>query len=144
MGDNKPSPRVSVCRSGRQHSGQGSCQRLAKKDIGARWAAGQTKSAVQQGRASGGWCRGRSAWCGAAHWGVELGSLSSGLEPASGTYTLEAVYSTLLGIFNKCLFTPKPSVEFPQEPMYGGPALHTWLFRSHVQKYRVCLLARCV
>ena len=28
-----PSPRVSVSRSWRQHSGQGSCQHLAKKDL---------------------------------------------------------------------------------------------------------------
>ena len=28
-----PSPRVSVCRSGRQHGGQGSCQGLTKKDF---------------------------------------------------------------------------------------------------------------
>ena len=106
----------------------------------ARWAAGQTKSSVQQGRASGTRCQGRSAWRGAALWGVELSCLSSGLEPASVTpskcctppfwvflisvlaplvpnveFSQESIGDTWLFCFIPVL----ASMDFPQEPVYG-------------------------
>ena len=56
--------------------GKGVVSILQGRTSGARWAAGQTKSSVQQGSASGGQCQGRSAWCGAALWSVELSCLS--------------------------------------------------------------------
>ena len=100
-----PSPRVSVCRSERQHSGQGSCQCFSRKDLWSQVGSRADEVLSPAGRASGGQCQGRSVWHGAALWCVELGCLSSGLEPAS-LYLESGVYSTLLGLFDKCLGTP--------------------------------------
>ena len=70
----------------------------------ARWATGQMKSSVQQGRASGGWCQGRSARHGAVHSYVELGCLNSGLEPASVIPWKWCTPS--FWVFTKCLGIP--------------------------------------
>ena len=141
MGDNKPesqSPRVPVCSSRREHGGQGSCQHLARKD-GARWAAGQTQSSVQQGRASGSLSQGRSAGHGAALWPVALGCLSSSLKTAS-VIPLRVVHSILLGLLHPCWQVGN----LPRSLSVSGPALQTRLFGPQVQISWVCLLATCV
>ena len=77
------SPRVLVCRSGRQHGGQGIGHHLASKDL---WI--QVGSRADEVLSPAG----QSLWqlmpreisvAGAALWCVALGYLSSGLEPAS-------------------------------------------------------------
>ena len=118
-----PSPRDSVCRSGRQHGGQGSCQCLARKDlqsqVGSRAEvpspAGQR---LQQARASSGWCQGRSVWHGAALWCVELSCLSSGLEPVSVRSWKLCIPP--FWVFSINVLAPlMPCVQFAQEPIYG-------------------------
>ena len=100
------SPRVSLSLQVWETAvGKGVVSILQGRISRARWTVGQVKSPVQQGRASGSRCQGRSAWCGAALWCVELGCLSSGLETAS-VIPLKVVHSVLLGLFNKCLGTP--------------------------------------
>ena len=102
-----PGPRVSVSRSGKQHGGQGSCQRLARKDFRS-----------QRCRAPGSPCQGRSTWRGAALWCVELSCLSSGLKTAS-VIPLKVVNSILLSFLIRALALRMASGEFPQEPIYG-------------------------
>ena len=119
--------------------GKGVISILQGRISGARWAAGQVKSSVQQGRASSGRCQGRPAWCGAALCCLGLGCLSSGLELVC--HTLKMVYFPFLGLFDKCLGSPDvkcgigpgaygrhmavlldtllASVEFAQAPSYG-------------------------
>ena len=113
-----PSPWVSGCRSGRQHSEQGSPQCLARKDhqsqVGIRAdkicsPAGQSLPRPMPREISG---------YGAALRCVELGCLSNGMEPAS-VIPLRVVHSTLLGpLLN--VFTPLlASGESPQGPFCG-------------------------
>ena len=102
MGIMSPSPRVSVCRSGSQHHGQGSCQHLARKDlwrqVGSREdeilsPSGQSLQRPIPRKISMAWsstlvCETRLS----QQWpGTFLG------------YTLKGVDSTLLGLFDKCL-----------------------------------------
>lgn len=99
-----PSPRISVCRSGRQHSGQGSCQPLARKDL---WSQVDSKADKVLSPA------GQNLW---QLMPGEIRVLHSTLvceaqlcQQWSGnclSYTLKMVYSTLLGLFDKCLGTP--------------------------------------
>ena len=99
--------------------GKGLISVLQGRISGARWAAGQLKSSVQQGRASGSRCQGRLAWRGAALWVVALGCLSCGLEPASvtpGEWWTPPFWVFLINV----LAPPMPSVEFPQESSCGG------------------------
>ena len=115
-----PSPRVSACRSGRQHSmvGKGVVSVLQGRVSGARWAAGQAKSSVQQGRSSVGWCQGRPGWPGAALWCVELSCCSSGLEPAP--VVPWKWWSPPFCVFSIKVLAPlMPSAEFAQEPISG-------------------------
>ena len=120
--------------------GKGVVSVLKGRISGARWAAEQTKSSVQQGRASSGQYQGRSAWRGAASWCVELGCLSSGLEPASVVpskwcappfwvflinvlaplmQSVEVAQKPLGDPWLFCLTSLLASVEFPQEPICG-------------------------
>ena len=100
-----PSPRVSVCRSGRQHSGQGSGQCLARKDL---WSqegsradevlslAGQSLQQLMPREIS-------------VAWSSTLGCAARLSQQWSGnclSYILRVVYSTLLGLSDKCLGTP--------------------------------------
>ena len=85
---------------------------------GARWAAGQVKSSVQQDRASGSQCQGRSVWHRAALWCVELGCLSSGLEPASLISSKWCTPHSWVFLIN-VLAPPMASVEFAWELMGG-------------------------
>ena len=91
--------------------GKGVVSILQGRTSGARWAARQSL-----------WCQRRSTWHGAAPWCVELGRLSSGLEPAC--YTLKVVHFTLLGLFNKCFSTPNAKFGICPVAYMGG----TWLF----------------
>ena len=78
-----PSPRVSVCRSGRQHSGKGSGQCLARKDLWSQVGRGADK-VLSPAEHSVWWLMTKeTAWHGAASLYVELSCLSDGLEPAS-------------------------------------------------------------
>ena len=117
-----PSSRISVCRSRRHTVGKGVFSILQGRISVARWATGQAKSSVQQGRASGGQCQGRSSWHGAALWCVELSCLSSGLESASVVSWKSCTPSFWVFLIN-ALATPMPSAVFAQEPMGGA-----WLF----------------
>ena len=117
MGDNKPSPRVSVCRSGRQHSGQGSCQRLARKDL---WS--QVGSEVEEVLSQAG----KSLWELmpkeiSVAWSCTLvcAQLSQQWSGACLSYTFTVVDSTLLDLFNKCLGPPASKWGICQEPIYG-------------------------
>ena len=146
------SPRVSVCGSGRQHSGQGSCQGLARK--------GLRTCSVQQGRASSGWCQGRLVWCGAALRCVGLGSLGSGLQHAS-IIPMRVVHSTLLGLFDEYLgildtkwqFSPgaygwymAALLDTPVGKYGISPGAYLWgvLLCGHSCSDHMCRYLRCV
>lgn len=92
-----PSPRVSVCRSRRQHGGPGSSQPLGRKNF---WSqvGGKADKVLRPAADVKGDQYGAALWC------VKLGCLGSGLE--SACYALKKVYSTPLGLFDKCLGTP--------------------------------------
>ena len=90
-------PRVSVCRSGTQHGGQGSHQHLARKDlwsqVGSRAGevlspAGQRLHQLMPREVSVAWST--SLVCGA--------QLSQQWSGVCLSYTLKVVYSTLLGL----------------------------------------------
>ena len=95
------SPRVPVCRTGRQHGGQGSCQHLARKAV---WS--QVGSRAEEVPSPAG----QSLW-----WPMpreNSSTLACGARLSqqwSGTclsHTLKVVHSTLLGLSDKCLGTP--------------------------------------
>ena len=103
-GITNPSPRLSVCRPGRQHSGQGSCQHLARNDL---------QSWVQQGRQSAQSSRAeplaaddKGDQCGMEQHPGVWSSAVSAVAWNWPCYTLKVVYPTLLGLFNKCIGTP--------------------------------------
>ena len=77
--------------------GKGVVSILQGRLSGARWAAGQMTSSVQQSRALSGQCRGRSAWHGAALWCVDL-AVSAVVWNLPQLYLESGVYSTLLGL----------------------------------------------
>ena len=108
----------------------------------ARRAAGQAKSSVQQGGASGSRCQERSVWHGAAlACGARLSQQWSG---ACLSYTLKVVDSTLLGLLISVLAPLMASGEFPQEP------IHRWFCSTDMVVLITCVdilgypLARCV
>ena len=96
-----PSPRVSVCKTRRQHCGPGSCQCLAGKDlrseVGSR--AGEVLSPAWQ---SLGQTMPREI---SVVWSSTLGCGTQLSQQWYGTclsYTLTVVDSSLLGLFDKC------------------------------------------
>ena len=102
--------------------GKGVVSVLKGRISGARWAAEQTKSSVQQGRASGGQCQGRSVCHGATLWYVEVSYLRSALEPASvipWKWCTPPFWVFLINVLAPLM----QSVEFAQKPMGD-----TWLF----------------
>ena len=112
------SPRVSVCRSGRQHGGQGSPQCLARKDlhsqVGSR--AGEVPSPAWQSLQ---WLMQREI---SVAWSITLVCGARPSQQWSGaclSYTLTVVDSTLLDLFNKCLGPPASKWGICQEPIYG-------------------------
>ena len=133
MRDNElESQSLSVCRSARQHGGQGSCQHLARKDlqsqVGGRAGevlspAGQSLRPLMPKEISVAW---RSTLvCGAG--------LSQQWSGACLSYTLRVVDSTLLGPLISVLAQLLASGNFPRILSMGGPALKTWPFWSHAQ-----------
>ena len=102
-GITNPSPRLSVCRPGRQHSGQGSCQHLARNDL---------QSWVQQGRQSAQSSRAeplaaddKGDQCGMEqHPGVWSSAVSAVVWSLPQLY-LDSGVLHLLGLSNKCLCT---------------------------------------
>ena len=134
-----PSPRVSVCRSGREHSWPGFVSTLQGRISTARQAAGQSLQWPMRREVS-------VAWSSTVVCDAQVSQQWSG---ACLCYTLKVVYSTLLGPFHKSLGTPDASVEFAQKPVggiwllsltpcwhvgsfprslsLGGPAPQTWL-----------------
>ena len=111
-----PSPRVSVCRSGRKHSGQESHQCLARKDCqsqggsradGVLSPAGQSLQQLMPREIS-------MAWSSTLVCGVQLSQQWSG---ACLRYTLKEVYSTFLGFLISVLEPLMASEEFSQEPI---------------------------
>ena len=113
-----PSPRVSVCRSGRQHGGQGSHQHLARVGL---WSqvgssAGEVLSPAGQSLRRPmpreiGMVRSSPLGCGARP--------SQQWPGACLSYALRGVDSTLLGLLTSVLAPPMESGEFPQEPICG-------------------------
>ena len=158
MGVMNRSPRVSVCRSGRQQGGQRSCQRHARKDLQS-WVGSGADEVLSPAGQSLWWPMPREismAWSSTL---VRRAWLSRQWSGASFSYTLKLEYSTLLGLFDKCLGTPMPSREFAQEPISGwsrstDPAALTTcagiLSGSPCQRCllcargQICLLAGCV
>ena len=121
-----PSPRVSVCRSGRQPVGKGVVSILQGRTPGARWAAGQVKSSIQQGRDSGGGWMPREitiAWGSSLVCGV---GLSQQWSTTCLSYTLKVAYATPLGLFNKCRGTPDA-----KRGVYPGACLWVVPLRRH-------------
>ena len=117
-----PSPRVSVCRSGRQHGGQGSCQRPAREGL---WSqVGSRADKVLSPAGQGLWRvvtrEITVAWSSSLGCGALLSQWWSG---ACLSYTWKVVCSTHLGLFSKCLGTLMPGVESAQ-----GPVGATWQF----------------
>ena len=76
-------PRVSVCRSRRQHSGQGSLQHLAEKDLWNQVSSGADKVLSPAGQSLVANAKGDEHGNAAALWCVKLSCLSCGVEPAS-------------------------------------------------------------
>ena len=125
MRDNElESQSLSVCRSARQHGGQGSCQHLARKDlqsqVGGRAGevlspAGQSLRPLMPKEISVAW---RSTLvCGAG--------LSQQWSGAYLSYIFRVEYSTLLGLFDKCLDTSDAKYGiFPRSPwlVHGSSA----------------------
>ena len=152
------SPRVSVCRSWRQHGEQGSCQHLARKglqsQVGSRGdkvlsLAGQSLWQPMPRKISVAW---NALWC------VKLVCLISGLEPASVTPL--KWWTPPFWVFSINVLAPLlASVELPPEPIYGWSCsadvaglttcagilsvspCQTCLLWPHRQ---ICLLATCV
>ena len=100
------SPRVSVCRSRRQHGGQGSCQRPAREGLWSQVGSRADKVLSPAGQGLW-WVVMREitvAWS-----SVVLGCgarLSQQWSGACLSYTWKVVHSPHLGLFNKCLGTP--------------------------------------
>ncbi|KAF6081685.1 hypothetical protein HJG60_008717 [Phyllostomus discolor] len=112
------SPRVSICSSRRQHGGQGSCQRLARKDL-----QGQVGSRADKALSPAGQSlqqpipRDSSmVWSSTLVGGAQLSRQWSG---ACLSYTLTVVDSTLLSLLISALAPLMVSEEFAQEPTYG-------------------------
>ena len=100
-----PSSRVPVCRSERQHSGRGSLQHLARKDLWSqacsradkvRRPAGQSLRQPMPREIS-------MVWSSTLMCGARLSQQWSGPAPV---IPLRVLYSTLLGLFDKCLGSP--------------------------------------
>lgn len=115
-----PSPRVSVCRSGRQHGGQGSSQCLARKDLQSQVSSRGDKVLSPLGQSL--WQpmprEISMAWSSTLVCRAQLSQQWSG---ACLRYTLKVVHSTLL-VFFFLLSVLEPSMaseEFSQEPTYG-------------------------
>ena len=145
MGDNEPESQSLSLQDWRQHSGQGSCQHLARKDlwiqVGSR--ADEVLSPVGQSLQ---WPVPREisvVWSGPLVCGAQLSQQWSG---ACLSYTLRVVYSTLLGLLDKCLGTPDTN--------WGiCPGAYLWMAllcrhgcSDHMCRYlrHVCLLDRCI
>ena len=111
------SPRVSVCGPGDSMVSKGVVFILQGRISRARWAAGQMKSSVQQGRDSS--CRCQGDQCGVEQHCVCGTQLCQQWSGACLSYTLKVVYSTLLSLFISVLEPLVASGEFPQEPIYG-------------------------
>ena len=112
------SPRVSVCRSVRQHSGEGSCRRLAKKDL---W--NQVGSRADEVLSPAGQSLWRPmpreisvAWSSTLECGAWLSQQWSG---ACLSYTLKVVDSMLLGLLISVLAPLMASGDSPQGAIYG-------------------------
>ena len=149
------SPRVPVCRSGRQHGGQGSCQRRARKGLRSQ-VSSKADEVLSPAGQSLWWpmpreinmVRSSTLVCGA--------QLSQQWSGACLSYTFKGMYSTLLGLFDKCLDTSDAKYGiFPRSPWLvhgssawhfqwqvgnlprslsmGGPTLQTRLFWPRVQ-----------
>ena len=127
MGNNKPSPRISVCRSKKQYGEQGSHKHLTKKDLQSQMGsradevlspAGQILWRLMPREISVMWSS--TLVCGA--W------LSQQWSGASLSYTLKVLYSSLIGLLINVLAPLMSSVEFPQEPACRWPTLQTWMF----------------
>ena len=138
MGVRNPSPRVSVCRSGRQHRGQGSHQHLARKDlrsqVGSR--AGEVLSPAGQSPQRPMPREMSVAWSSTLVHGAQQSQQWSG---ACLSYTLRVVCSTLLGLFDKCLGTP--------DTKWGlCPGVYLWVVPlcRHGCSDHVCRYLRCV
>ena len=136
MGNNQPSPRDSGCRSGRQ-VGKGVVNILQGRISRARWAAGQTKSSIQQGRASGGDAKGDQS-------GVEQHSGAWNSAVSAVGWNLPQLYleSGVLhpsGSLDRCLGTP--------ETKWGiSPGAYLWvvLLCRHSCSDHVCRYLTCV
>ena len=105
MGVTDPSPRVSVCRSGRQHGGQGSRQRPARKGL---WSQVGSRAGKAPHPA------GQSLWWPmpkevSVAWSSPLGCGAGLTQQWSGaclSCTWKVVDSALLGLSDKCLGSP--------------------------------------
>ena len=100
-----PSPRVLVCMSGRQHSGQGSPQHLARKDI---WSQvdNRTDKVLSPARQSLWWPMPREismAWSSTLVCGARLSQQWAG---AYLSYTLEGSVLHPFGSLDNCLGIP--------------------------------------
>ena len=140
-----PSPRVSVCRSGRQPGGQGSCQHPARK--GLRSEVGSRADEVLSPAGQSLWRpmpREISvAWSSTLECGAWLSQQWSG---ACLSYTLKVVCSTPLGLSISVLEPLMASGESVQKPIYGWPSsadmavLITCADILGVSPCRMCLL----
>ena len=130
--------RVSVCGSRRQHSGQGSFQCLAKKDPQSQVGnkadevlspAGQSTQQPMAREIS-------MTWSSTLVYGAQLFQQWSG---ACLSYTLKVLYSTLLGLFGKCLGI--------LDAKWGiSPGAYLWVVPlcSHGCSDHMCRYLRCV
>ena len=137
-----PSPRVSVCRSGRQHSGQGSCRPLARKDLCSQVGSRPEPPAADAKGDQRGVGQHSGVWSSTLVCGARLSQQWSG---ACLSYALEVVYATHLGLFD-VLAPLMASGNLPRSLSMGGPTLQTGLFWSPcvgilgVSPCQMCLL----
>ena len=104
MGDNKPECHSHSLQVWETAQWERECQHLARKGLWSQVGGRQTKPSVQQGRATAAGDKGDQRGV-EQHSGVQSLAVSAVVWNLPHLY-LESVYSTLLGLFNKCLDTP--------------------------------------
>ena len=122
------SPRVSFCRSWRQHDGQGSLQCLARKALWSQVGSGADEVLTPAGSASLGNAKGDQRGM-QQHSGVWSTAVSAVARSLPQLYLESGVPSGSLG---KCLGTPDAKWGFPQGPFYG------WSCSAHMAVLITC------
>ena len=138
MGSNEPeSQRHTVCRSRRQHSGQGSCQRLARKDLWSQVGSRADEVLSPAGQRLQLPMPRRSVWCGAALcvWNSAVSAVVWSLPQLY----LESGVLHPSGVFDKCFGIPAAKWGIcPGSYLWVAP-LYRLGCSDHVCRYLKCV-----